>query len=135
MKAPTDAALVARARRACARAYAPYSGFHVGCALETARGAVFTAANVENASYGLTLCAERAAVAAAIAAEGPRMRLRRVAVAVRGRTFPPCGACRQVLREFGDGATPVLVAAPRGFTRTTLGALLPAEFTPELAGP
>jgi cytidine deaminase len=129
MKRPTDAGLVALARRACSRAYAPYSRYRVGCALETSRGTVFTAANVENASYGLTICAERAAVCAAVAAEGPRLRVRRVAVAVAGRrSFPPCGACRQVLAEFGDADTPVLIAKPRGFDASSIGALLPRTF-------
>jgi cytidine deaminase len=94
--------LLARAKAACAQAYAPYSKFHVGAAILTTSGNVYTGVNVENASYGLTNCAERSAIFAAVSAEGPSMKL--VAVAVW--TDPegpcsPCGACRQVIHEFG----------------------------------
>lgn len=123
--------LLARARKAGRRAYAPYSKFYVGAAVLTARGGAFTGCNVENASYGLTICAERAAVFAAVAAEGPGMRLARIAITVDApAAFPPCGACRQVLAEFGGPETPVVYAA-RGLppVRTTLGELLPQAFS------
>lgn len=93
----TDAALAARAH-----AYAPFSKFRVGAAIETEDGRIFTGCNVENATYGLTICAERVAVFKAIS-EGAR-KFRRIAVAAdTDELTPPCGACRQILWEFlGD---------------------------------
>jgi cytidine deaminase len=120
--------LRAAARAARAHAYAGYSDFAVGAAVETVDGRRFTGANVENASYGLTICAERTAVFAAVLAGARAL----AAVAVSGPdgvTTPPCGACRQVLAEFG--APDVLLSYARadgGWTDTTLGALLPAAF-------
>ena len=133
MKRPSAAELVAAARAARERAYAPYSGFRVGAALLTAQGDVITAANVENASYGLAICAERSAVVAAIAA-GYR-RFEAIAVAGTGLDpVTPCGACRQVLREFPNGVElEVLCAGEAGdaLLTTTLGTLLPDGFGPE----
>ncbi|MDQ7829972.1 MAG: cytidine deaminase [Armatimonadota bacterium] len=122
----TPAALVAAARASRRRAYAPYSGYRVGAAVLTADGAVFTGANVENASYGLSLCAERAAIITAVAA-GHR-RLRAVAVAVGGPEAAPCGACRQVMAEFG--VTEVYLAGRGGRVQVRrLADLLPGAFT------
>jgi homotetrameric cytidine deaminase len=120
------AALVEAARRVREHAYAPYSGFRVGAALETASGAVFSGANFENASYGATLCAERAAVASMIAS-GERSITKVVVYAEGPELSMPCGLCRQVLFEFGRGAE-VLVAGPAGTKTSTLAALLPEPF-------
>ena len=110
------------------RAYAPASGFKVGAAVLGADGSVHIGCNVENASYGLTVCAERHAVAAAVAA-GVRD-LRAVAIAT-GIEEParPCGACRQVLAEFGDGMVVVLVGGTGRCIVTDLVQLLPDPFT------
>jgi cytidine deaminase len=126
--ASPDVDLVAAARAARKRAHAPYSRFQVGAAVVDERGRVHVGCNVENASYGLTICAERNAVAAAVAAGARKL----AAVAVVTPTRPPgtpCGACRQVLAEFGDVDTRVLLAGPTGRSEeTTLGALLPRGF-------
>jgi cytidine deaminase len=123
-------ALLEAARRVRENAYAPYSGFRVGAALQTESGNVHVGANVENASYGATVCAERSAVAAMVAA-GER-RITRVAVYAEGPTLAmPCGMCRQVLAEFGLGAE-VVVGGPAGDRRTTLAALLPEPFVFEV---
>ncbi len=118
------------ARAAAEKAYAPYSGFRVGCALETAAGGRFTGVNVENASYGLTLCAERSAVCQAVSAEGPGLRIARVAVICLGHEFPPCGACRQMLAEFAltGGATEVTFLKDGRLVMRTLAELLPEAF-------
>jgi cytidine deaminase len=109
------------------QAYAPYSKFLVGAAVLTEDGSVFTGTNVENASYGLTICAERVAAAAAVAA-GHR-KLKAVAVATSGGASP-CGACRQFLAEFGGNMTVVLVDAnkPHTVKEFTLSELLPEQF-------
>ncbi len=93
--------LAAIARNMLRKAHAPYSNFKVGAALESVSGEVFTGCNVENASYGLTICAEQSAVAHAVARGHSRFR-RLVIVTASRRAVPPCGACRQVLAEFAD---------------------------------
>jgi len=120
--------LIAAARAAVGRAYAPYSRYRVGAAVLSDDGRIFSGANVENASYGLTLCAERAAVAAAVAAGARRLTAAAIAAA-RAPAPTPCGACRQVLAEFAGPDAPVYVAAARGpVRRYRLGALLPHGF-------
>ena len=136
-------ALIAAARAASAHAYAPYSRFHVGAALLLADGSVVTGANVENASYGLTLCAETVAVAK-LMADGGRGGLVAVAViggapGASGEATPgaepvtPCGRCRQVLNEIAQlgGTDPlVLCIGADEVLETTLSALLPRAFGP-----
>lgn len=118
--------LHSRAVRAKERAYAPYSGFAVGAALLAEDGSVVLGGNVENASYGMTICAERSAVVRALA-EGHR-RFSAVAVAADAATCPPCGACRQVLSEFA--APGMTVSFPRDGAVVTmaLDELLPVGF-------
>ncbi len=118
--------LVAAARRAQQQAYAPYSSYLVGAALEAEDGQIFVGCNIENASFGLTLCAERAALATAVSA-GAR-RFRRIAVVVnREPPAMPCGACRQVLAEFGLDLTGQSFG-PQSQVSWTLRELLPGAF-------
>ena len=120
----TDEQLIAAAAEARERAYAPYSGFKVGAAVLTADGSLFSGCNVENASYGLTICAERVAVFAAVAAGKPEI----TKLALVTDTEPPvapCGACRQVIVEFAPRAE-VISANTRGAVRSWIAAdLLP----------
>jgi cytidine deaminase len=108
------------------RAYAPYSGFRVGAAVETEQGTIVTGCNVENASYGLTICAERNAVAAAVAAGHTSFR-RLALVSDSPRPISPCGACRQFLAEFGED---LVVESWAGEEQVlwTVAELLPAAF-------
>ncbi|MEW6657645.1 MAG: cytidine deaminase [Thermodesulfobacteriota bacterium] len=121
--------LVDAAREVACRAYAPYSRLRVGAAVLTAQGHVYTGVNVENASYGLTVCAERAAIFTAVAQEGPEMRLQALAV-VSGAAgaCPPCGACRQVIFEFGPDAV-VIFQGQDGLEEAPIARLLPGAFS------
>ncbi|HUG55728.1 MAG TPA: cytidine deaminase [Candidatus Limnocylindrales bacterium] len=133
---PGDEQLVKVAALARQRAYAPYSRYKVGAAIRTRRDKIFGGTNVENASYGLTICAERSAVFAAVAA-GETKDYDSVAIVVEGDRLPsPCGACRQVLAEFSPKMR-VILATTGGLRKaTTLDALLPDPFLPDaLAGP
>ena len=119
--------LVDAARQVQSRAYAPYSGFKVGAALRGASGRVYTGCNVENASYGATVCAERAAIAQMVAAGEER--LTSVAVYTEAdEPAMPCGICRQALMEFAEGDVPVVAIGPSSERRSTLAKLLPAPF-------
>ncbi|MEO1104076.1 MAG: cytidine deaminase [Pseudomonadota bacterium] len=131
-----EAALIAAAREAAGNAYAPYSGFCVGAAVRAEDGRVFTAANVENASYGLSLCAETAAMATAAAA-GVRV-ITHIAVTAHKASAPheaviamPCGRCRQVMAEFA-GPSALVSVDRRGQAplKRTLAELLPDAFGP-----
>jgi cytidine deaminase len=121
--------LVDAAREAVCRAYAPYSRLRVGAAVLTRTGQIYPGVNVENASYGLTVCAERAAIFAAVAQEGPEMRLKALAV-VSDQPGPcsPCGACRQVIFEFGPDAL-VIFQGQNGLEEVAIARLLPASFS------
>mgnify|MGYP001210640522 CR=1 FL=1 len=114
------------AREAIAHAHAPYSKFPVGAALRVKGGRVYRGANVENASLGLSVCAERVAIWSAVAA-GERVFEAIAIVTEAERPTPPCGACRQVLLEFADDL-PVYIAARGGMHETTLNALIPQPF-------
>jgi cytidine deaminase len=120
--------LMQRAREAAEKAYAPYSKFQVGCALVTQAGGIFTGCNVENASYGLTTCAERNAIFHAVASEGPQMRLASLAVIALGHEFPPCGACRQVIAEFAAPDMPVCFLQNGRLVTQIVAELLPSTF-------
>ena len=123
--------LIAEARRAREHAVAPYSGFKVGAALETTRGEVFSGCNIENASYGLTMCAERVAVFKALS-EGEKRFIRIAVVADSSRLTPPCGACRQILWEF-CGDIEVLLADLKGKSRIVrMSELFPDPFDSSL---
>lgn len=115
------------ARTASVNAYAPYSGFRVGAACATGSGRIFSGANVENASYGLTICAERNAVFQAVAA-GERDVRAMVVYTPTPEPTPPCGACRQVLCEFGDDIAIVCCCDGKATREFTSSGLLPDGF-------
>jgi cytidine deaminase len=111
-------------------AYAPYSNFRVGAAVLLTDGTIVTGCNVENASYRLTVCAEQAAIAAAVSLYGPKIRIRAIAVAnLNDTASQPCGACRQTIHEFGAPDTIVFFPSAGGaIAQATIADLLPAAF-------
>ncbi|HSB76811.1 MAG TPA: cytidine deaminase [Terriglobales bacterium] len=121
--------LLKAARETMARAYAPYSKFLVGAAILTELGEIFTGCNVENASYGLTMCAERTAIFSAVAHSGAEnVRIRAIAVTTpEDVACSPCGACRQVIYEFGSAAV-VLFRSHEGWKEARIRDLLPEGF-------
>ena len=125
------ARIIEVARAASEKAYAPYSNFRVGAAILTEGGAVHTGCNVENASYGLTVCAERNAAAAMVLADPDDRKIRLIAV-VSPDAVPcfPCGACRQVLHEFGCEEV-IMLEASGTFRRYPFSTLLPYAFGSE----
>ncbi len=124
----SSAELLDLAKVTAENAYAPYSHIQVGCALLTNSGSIFSGCNVENASYGLTICAERNAIFRAVAEEGPEMKIATLAVVALGREFPPCGACRQVMAEFAAPETSVWFLRDGQPVSMTMAELLPAGF-------
>ena len=127
--------LIDLAKEAMLKAYAPYSGYKVGAALLCADGTIYQGCNIENAAYGPTNCAERTAIFKAVY-DGHR---EFVAMAVCGGkdgivsgTFPPCGVCRQVLREFCKDDFAIYLADDQGYQTVTLAQLLPHSFQPEM---
>ena len=114
------------ARQVAENSYSPYSEFRVGAALRLTNGETVTGTNVENVSYGLTICAERAAVVRAVSQFGPKIRIAAVAVAnLNGKSSPPCGACRQVLAEFMEPDAPVIFPVESGTRTMAFSELLP----------
>ncbi|HZH53367.1 MAG TPA: cytidine deaminase [Microvirga sp.] len=122
------------ARAIQARAYAPYSRFKVGAAIETPDGHVFTGCNVENAAYPVGSCAEAGAISAMVAAG--ESRISRIVVMGEGENLvTPCGGCRQRIREFAGPDTPIHIAGPEGIRKSfTLNELLPFSFGPDNLG-
>jgi len=130
---PALEALLSKAREAAQHSYSPYSKFRVGAALKLTNGEVVTGTNVENVSYGLTICAERSALVAAVSQFGPDIRIQAVAVAnLNGAASPPCGACRQMLSEFIQPDAPVVFPAADGIRTMPFSAILPLAFDMKL---
>jgi cytidine deaminase len=126
---PKLQALLDAALTVAHHAYAPYSNFKVGCALQLSNGAIVTGANVENVSYSLTICAERAALVRAVAEHGPDFRIRAIAVAnLNNAPSPPCGACRQMLAEFTEPDAEVVFFADDQLRSMRFAELLPFAF-------
>ena len=124
--------LKAAAKAAVGRAYAPYSRFPVGAAVLTASGRIYAGCNVENASYGLSNCAERTAIFNAVAAGGKKLRLNCIAVYTPTKSVTaPCGACRQVIYEFGPTARVLSFCAGPAHLDVSIDALLPGAFGPQ----
>ncbi len=125
--------LLEHARQAALRSYAPYSRFRVGAAIQLASGEIVTGTNVENVSYSLTICAERAALVRAVAEFGPDIRIAAVAVAnLNHAASPPCGACRQMLSEFVLTQARVIFPAGDGLRTMPFLELLPLAFEMKL---
>ena len=118
-----------KAIESAAKAYSPYSNAKVGCALETTDGSIFTGCNVENASYGGTVCAERVAILKAVSEQ--KMKLKKIYVyTIEG--WPPCGLCRQVMSEFADTDLEVIMGDETGKETTMkFSDLMPLSFTPD----
>ena len=121
------------AEAASRQAYAPYSRLHVGAALRAASGEIYSGCNVENGSLSIGSCAERAAIAAAVLAEGPGFRLSAIAVSAfdrdgRPMQVPPCGACRQALKEFGADAAVGFLGGDGDWVEVGVDSLLPHGF-------
>jgi cytidine deaminase len=130
---PALEALLSEAREAAQHSYSPYSNFRVGAALKLTNGSVVTGTNVENVSYGLTICAERSALVSAVSQFGPEIRIEAVAVAnLNGAASPPCGACRQMLSEFILPDAPVVFPAADGIRTMPFSAILPLAFDMKL---
>lgn len=123
------AQLIEAAKKVLINAYAPYSQFQVGAAVLTQQGNIFTGCNVENVSYGLSICAERNAIAQAVATEGKAIEIVAIAIA-NSRQVPcsPCGACRQVIQEFGQQAV-IIFQGQTGWQSLTIKQLLPEGFS------
>ena len=125
--------LLEHARRAAEHSYSPYSHFRVGAALKLSNGEIVTGANVENVSFGLTVCAERSALVCAVSKFGPAIRIEAIAVAnLNDTASPPCGACRQMLAEFVNPETPVAFPTTQGTRTMPFHEVLPLAFEMKL---
>ena len=139
MMTPSQAeldSLLERARSAAAQSYSPYSGFKVGAALLLSDGHMVNGANVENVSFGLTICAERSALVRAVSEYGPKIRIAAVAVAnLNQAPSPPCGACRQMLAEFAKPDARIVFPTAEGITTMRFDEVLPLRFGMTLSHP
>lgn len=126
----TRSFLIKKAEEMTQRSYAPYSKFHVGCAVLSKEGNVYTGCNVENASYGLALCSERTAIFSGVSTEGKGFEIAALAVATNPTIDPasPCGACRQVMSEFGKDF-PIIFFKDGSYKDFSLQELLPFRFS------
>ncbi|MGB6727497.1 MAG: cytidine deaminase [Terracidiphilus sp.] len=125
--------LTQRAIEAARNSYSPYSHFRVGAALRLSNGEIVTGTNVENVSYGLTICAERSALATAVSQFGPEIRINAIAVVnLNNAPSPPCGACRQMLSEFILPDAPVTFPSSDGVRTMTFNELMPLAFEMKL---
>jgi len=128
LPAGVSAKLLRSAKKVMKNAHAPYSNFRVGAAILLSNGKVFSGCNVENASYGMTNCAERTAIFSAVAQLGPKIEIRAVSVVNdQGVACAPCGACRQVIYEFGPDAT-IFFQGAKGPKQAHITELLPEGF-------
>lgn len=126
MKGKEIADMIMKAKEVCRNAYAPYSKFHVGCVLLSENGQVYSGCNIENISFGLTICAERAAISKAISTEGPKFRITKVVIYTPTEMpITPCGACRQVLKEFGDDFEIISTCRSSKMIKKSIDELLP----------
>ena len=125
--------LLERAHAVAEHSYSPYSGFKVGAAIRLSSGEIVTGTNVENVSYGLTMCAERSALVRAVSEFGPEIRIAAIAVAnLNDAASPPCGACRQMLAEFVLPDAPVAFPASDGVRVMAFSEILPLAFEMKL---
>lgn len=121
--------LLEEATKAAEKSYSPYSHFRVGAALQLTSGHIIVGTNVENVSFGLTICAERSALVRAVSEFGPDIRIKAVAVVnLNGAASPPCGACRQMLAEFSLPETTILFPAAAGMKTMRFDEVLPFGF-------
>ena len=126
---PALETLLQQALTAAQRSYSPYSGFKVGSAIRLTSGEIVTGTNVENVSFGLTICAERSALVRAVSEFGPAIRVAAIAIAnLNGAPCPPCGACRQMLAEFALPEAPVIFVAAGGVRLMPFSDIFPLAF-------
>jgi cytidine deaminase len=132
----SDPDLIARAQQAFQQAYAPYSNYRVGAALLTAKGTLLIGCNVEDATMNMGVCAERAAIINAVISEGPKMRIRALAVVAETEgPCAPCGNCRQLFSEFGDDTSHFIFDDGDGYRSHELGEVLPFTYKLKAGAP